>query len=327
MSRDLFEYHPVIGYRFIPQLKARVRHEGGGYLVRTNSLGFRQSAELSSARLNGHKRVLVFGDSYTAGDGVSNNYRYTDLIERSLDNVEIVNFGLPGSGTDQQYLSYLEYAKDVQADLLVIAPMVENIVRNPVSHRLTMNSTNGKLVRRAKPYYELTDGELMLKHSPVPKAVLEVAEEVKDDSKSPGFLQRVTATADERFPGFKAWTQRVRGITWPPEYNSEQDPAWQLMREIIVQWTHQSNIPVALCPIPTFAHIQGGITADPYLKRFAEVARATNATLINPLPHFLSLPYAQRNSCRFLNDEHPNKRGHEILANSIGAEIKKILKL
>lgn len=327
MSRDLFEYHPVIGYRFIPELKARVRHEGGGYLVQTNSLGFRQSTELTPTPATGRKRVLVFGDSYTAGDGVSNGHRYTDLIEQKFDNVEIVNFGLPGSGTDQQYLSYREYAKDVQADLLVIAPMVENIVRNPVGHRLTMSSTNGKLVRRAKPYYELANGKLSLKHSPVPKAVVEVDEQVESSPEPSGVVQRLTASADGRMPGFKAWTQRMRGITWPPEYNSEQDPAWQLMREIIVQWAKASTIPVAICPIPTFSHIQGGIKADPYLKRFTEVASATHATLINPLPQFLNLPYAQRSGCRFLNDEHPNKRGHEILASSIGAEIKTILKL
>lgn len=327
MSRDLFEYHSVLGYRFIPQLKARVRHEGGGYLVRTSSLGFRQTSEPTRPRTPGVRRVLVFGDSYTAGDGVSNGYRYTDLIEQQLDGVEVVNFGLPGSGTDQQYLSYCEYAKDIDADLLVIAPMVENIVRNPVGHRLTMSSTNGRLVRRAKPYFELSNGQLVLKHSPVPKAVVEVDAEPRDQETQPGIAQRLTAAADERLPGFKAWTQRVRGITWPVEYDSEDDPAWRLMREIIVQWKDKASTPVALCPIPTFGHVQGGIKADPYLKRFAEVAQTIDASLINPLPNFLDLPYAERGSCRFPNDEHPNEKGHEVLANAIGAQLRKILKL
>ena len=41
MNRQLFEYHPAFGFRFIPNLKARVEHEAGGYLVRSNKSGFR----------------------------------------------------------------------------------------------------------------------------------------------------------------------------------------------------------------------------------------------------------------------------------------------
>ena len=41
MRRQLLKYDPIIGYRFIPNLKARVPHEGGGYLIRTNEYGFR----------------------------------------------------------------------------------------------------------------------------------------------------------------------------------------------------------------------------------------------------------------------------------------------
>ena len=39
--RQLYEYHPVVGYRYIPGLKARIPHEGGGYLMQVNEQGFR----------------------------------------------------------------------------------------------------------------------------------------------------------------------------------------------------------------------------------------------------------------------------------------------
>ncbi len=41
MTRQLFQYDPTIGYHFVPNLKARVEHEAGGYLLRTNRDGFR----------------------------------------------------------------------------------------------------------------------------------------------------------------------------------------------------------------------------------------------------------------------------------------------
>lgn len=28
--RQFYEYHPEVGYRFIPNLRARIPHEGGG---------------------------------------------------------------------------------------------------------------------------------------------------------------------------------------------------------------------------------------------------------------------------------------------------------
>jgi carbamoyltransferase len=41
MNRQLFQYHPTIGYQFVPGLRTREEHEGGGFLLRTNQDGFR----------------------------------------------------------------------------------------------------------------------------------------------------------------------------------------------------------------------------------------------------------------------------------------------
>lgn len=107
--RQLYEYHPVVGYRYIPHLRARIAHEGGGYLIQVNEQGFRSDRPFAPARTPGHQRILVFGDSFTAGDAVPNRQRYTDLLEAHLTAaggtpVEIYNFGLSSTGTDQQYL-------------------------------------------------------------------------------------------------------------------------------------------------------------------------------------------------------------------------------
>ena len=65
MLRQIFEYHPVIGHRFIPNVKARVPHEGGGYLVQANEAGFRSNRPFLREREPGYRRVLLFGDSFT----------------------------------------------------------------------------------------------------------------------------------------------------------------------------------------------------------------------------------------------------------------------
>src|SRR2546426_12153001 len=103
MLRQVFEYHPVIAYRFIPGLRARVPHEGGGYLVRVNDSGFRCNHSFVADKEPKVRRILLFGDSFTAGDGVSNEKRYGVLVEKKFANLEIYNFAMTGTGTDQHY--------------------------------------------------------------------------------------------------------------------------------------------------------------------------------------------------------------------------------
>jgi hypothetical protein len=129
MNRQLLEYHPTIGYRFIPSLKTREEHEGGGFLLQSNRAGYRCRHEFEAKKDPGRFRVLLFGDSYTAGMGVSDRYRYGDVLEELVPGLEVYNFGLPGSGTDQQYLSYREDGTAYECDLVVISVMVENILR------------------------------------------------------------------------------------------------------------------------------------------------------------------------------------------------------
>src|ERR1700722_13029888 len=93
-----FRYDPDVGFTFLPNLRVRVPHESGGYLVQTNQLGFRNERTPIPTDA-GKARIFVFGDSFTAGDGVSNGKRFSDELERLLPDIEVHNFGLPGSGT------------------------------------------------------------------------------------------------------------------------------------------------------------------------------------------------------------------------------------
>ena len=68
----------------------------------TNSLCFRSDYEFGKGR-SAHGRILMFGDSYTAGDDVSNADRYSDQLARILG-IEVQNYGVPGTGTDQHLL-------------------------------------------------------------------------------------------------------------------------------------------------------------------------------------------------------------------------------
>jgi hypothetical protein len=79
--RWVWRYDPVLDHRYISGLRARIEHEGGGYLLQTNSEGFRCHHQFVSAREPGTRRVLVFGDSFMARTGVCDGRRQGNLID------------------------------------------------------------------------------------------------------------------------------------------------------------------------------------------------------------------------------------------------------
>jgi lysophospholipase L1-like esterase len=331
LGRNVFEYHPALGYRFIPQITARVRHESGGYLIRCNGAGFRCDHEATAYKPADRFRILLFGDSYTAGDGVSNGQRYGDLIEAKLDRAEVLNFGLPGSGTDQQFLAFREFCRDMTYDLLLICPLVENIRRNVTDHRITMNSTDGQLVRRPKPYFVLRAGRLELHNAPVPRQVEPVAdayaEVIAASRAGKSAARRLLSTLLQPFftrhPHARGLVQRFRGICYPAEYEDPSHPSWLLMKAILSAWAAQADAPVVICPLPTPGHIQRYLRTDGYRLRFAELAAEAGAELADAVPAFWDLPPRQRRACMFEHDPHLNQRGHEVLADALLPHVRK----
>jgi carbamoyltransferase len=324
MARNLYQYHPVTGYRFIAGIRARIRHEGGGYLVKANRAGFRCEHEAVPRKPDGVFRILLFGDSYTAGEGVSNRFRFGDILEALIPRVQVLNFGLPSSGTDQQYLTWREFAAGLDYDLLVICPMVENIRRNVQTHRLTQSAFDGRLVLRPKPYFVLDNGCLVLHHSPVPKAAVADLQSGNVNREGYGFhggvhrfLRNLTWSIDQRVQGFRCLTQRLRRLALPEEYNSPQHPAWLLLREILRRWSRESRSPVVICPIPTFGHIEGCIRSDPYRERFSLLGHELGVKVIDILPLLLSESREVRRKLRFPHDEHPTSLCHQIIAQAM----------
>ena len=103
-------YDPRVGRRFIPSHKARIPHEAGGYLMRANGSGFRNDFEFADSATPGKRIFLLFGASFTAGEGVPNGCRYGDCLTKLVPQLEVYNYGMPMTGPDQQYLTYKEFA-------------------------------------------------------------------------------------------------------------------------------------------------------------------------------------------------------------------------
>lgn len=91
--------------------------------VRTNSLGLR-GAEIAASKPDGVKRILVFGDSYVFGVGVDEQHTLSARLERMLatgtQRYEVVNLGVAGYSTDQEYLLFRELAPSLAPDVVIL---------------------------------------------------------------------------------------------------------------------------------------------------------------------------------------------------------------
>ena len=338
--RQIFCYNSKIGHLFVPNLNARIINETGGYYVKTNSLGFRSDSEFKEKKEN-KPRILFFGDSNTASDGVSNSERFSELVGDHF-NAEIYNYGLSGSGTDQQYLIYKEYAQNVEADLIIIGVLVENIERNKVAYRETISPFTQKHILTPKPYFKFHGGKLKLYNSPVPKINSESPEikphmvqwEVpKGQELIYSILERIRKNNILKpiRNNFRPLLKRLRSLLIRmayqpyPDYENPKSEGYVITKEILDRFIKfVSPIPVLIMPIPTYHYYADG--AKPTYKHFFNYFNDPdkNVHVLDLLTHLKSLNFNKRQSLCFRQDKaHFSQYGHQIISKYLIDEINR----
>jgi carbamoyltransferase len=325
MSQSLSKYHPRIGYTYMPSVKTRVPWESGGYLVRTNSAGFRSDREFAKERTPGKFRAILFGDSQTAGDGLSNSQRYSELLEGIVSGLEVFNYGITGTGPDEQYMAYQEY-RDSEHDLLIIGLHVENIGRIAQRYRPFVDP-NGKILIYAKPYFTIEGGELVLHQVPVPKTIwtretlpAEAAAHVYS-----GVPYEPIRDVIKKL-GMRDLMQKVTRFQPVSDYDSPGTPNWLLLRKILETWIRGSKTPVLLVLIPMWPFIDEWSDPTAYQARFRELATDTGCHLHDPLADLWNYPAEERREFRLKIDTHLTFKGHQALAKSLAPVIERIMR-
>lgn len=321
--RQLMQHHPVFGYKFLPSLKMRVEHQGGGYLVKTNQEGFRCNNEVTAQKSKPHC-VLVFGDSYTAGDGVSNGKRYSDVLENCLDETEVLNFGLSGSGTDQQFLVFQHYAKKVEHDAVVIGVLVENIQRIVLQER-QWSDRDGQLLHVPKPWFELSPQyELTLKGVPVPLPYMPQLEELRAKP-TVGRFSGLRKLVNMLGPNFKELVQKLTRYQPLPEFNSPDTHGWKLMQAILEKWISESRAPVIVVVIPVYQYVEKSANYANIRRRFDEFAQSSGAKVYHAIDELWTYPAAVRRTFRFETDCHLTPLAHKVIGEWISIILAPVL--
>jgi hypothetical protein len=110
----------------INQPNARYRHKSADISVwfRINGQGMRADRDYAQAKPAGVRRVVVFGDSFTVGYEVEEPQTYAHVLERGLSArvgpVEVLNAGVSGYSTAEEYLRLTREMLAYQPDVVVV---------------------------------------------------------------------------------------------------------------------------------------------------------------------------------------------------------------
>src|SRR5262249_41455967 len=127
--------------------------------VANNSLGLR---DIEHER--GRKPSIMFlGDSFVWGFDVEAKDRFTELLRQKMPGTDIINAGVPGYGTDQEYLLLRRIWDKLEPGVVVLMFCSDNDRDD--------NSQSSRYDGYLKPYLvQAADGKFAFAAQPVPKS-------------------------------------------------------------------------------------------------------------------------------------------------------------
>jgi hypothetical protein len=146
-----------LGWSLVPNRSTQSTSGNRTISVELNSLGLRER-EFTDARPG---TFIFIGDSFTFGYDAERNERFSDLLQQALPQYRMINAGVSGYGTDQQYLLLQRLWKHVKPQVVVLTVCVDNDRDD--------NSSSFRYRRYYKPYFARTpEGEWQLRGYPLP---------------------------------------------------------------------------------------------------------------------------------------------------------------
>src|SRR5215210_5385973 len=146
-AETYIRFDPTLGWIPAPDEIHR-GGEGGAIVYRTNRASLRAEREYAERPAPGVRRIAAFGDSFTYCEEADLADCWTAQLEAARAGTEVLNFGVPGYGSDQAWLRYQRDGATYHPCAVLIGHMVENINR---------------VVNRFRPFYEPAGGLILSK--------------------------------------------------------------------------------------------------------------------------------------------------------------------
>lgn len=290
-------HDPILGWTGRPSAHMQsFGTRGAGYT--TNGRGFRALQEYADAKPPRSYRILCLGDSFTEGQGVGDRETFAFQLEALDDRLQVINMGKGAYGIDQAILRYEREAEGLQADLVVLAMISDDLDRA---------KWDRFQVYRPKPRFVLNpSGELELTGTPVPNFWA-------DPDNPLALLNRTGLALVLRRLYFKHWIR--------PD-SAELAPA---LFDRFRQTAATRGQDAALVYLPVAIHLrQRGQGPDrfEYRRLIRTYAERTHTPLADLTSGFLDLPESEFPRY-FLDDygEHYSPQGHRLAAQEIARQL------
>lgn len=112
---------PSVSYRHgEPEFVMEARHDSHGF----------RGAETPDAKPAGRVRVLALGDSFTYGIGVAEAETFCARLAAAEPRLEVVNTGVEGYGTAQQWLLFRETGARLRPDVVLLCYFWNDLANN-----------------------------------------------------------------------------------------------------------------------------------------------------------------------------------------------------
>ena len=153
----VYRYDPELGW-FPKELDERYFQGSQKIFVKNNTIGFRDHEYGPKVK----PRIAVIGDSFVWGYDVNSEDRFTEKLQERIPSWEVLNFGVSGYGTDQEYLLIKKYYDLLKPDVVILF-ICENDKKD--------TSSNNRYHGYFKPYFTVENSALKGRGQPVPKSL------------------------------------------------------------------------------------------------------------------------------------------------------------
>ena len=290
--------------------------------VRLDRHGFR-GPDRPVEKAAGVHRMLILGDSFTAGLHVAEEDSYPARLETSLNSksapgarFEVINAGVPGYSTAQEMELFREIGWKQQPDLVVLAVYLGNDLGN---NSIRVTPCHYLVGVCGRPYYEMREGRLVAIEGGKPLRVQsgEWLDRILGFSiVYRNFFHATGGAVSEEPPE----SQIVYGI----ESNTRGFPSWVATMELLVRLRKSVDvygIPFVVLVVSTKPEViasEGSLIYRVLRESFMAFLTKQGIPYIDPLADLARSQKAGR-SPYYESDHHWNEAGHEIAANSLDA--------
>lgn len=269
-------------------------------LVRVNSLGMR-GAELTNPKPVDHFRILFLGDSSVFGHGVPESGAFPWLIKQILDTksgqkIEIANAAVPGYSSMQCRILFERLKDSIKPDAVVLAPIWSDMMILKWKDKESLGNSGGISHRTQRILNKSAAAQFVFQ-------LVLASKGIKDKRRL--VLNSIFRYMPDSSPDS---TRRVE----PAEHRQNLSG--------IVTAAKESGIEVLLMVLPGKDdpnNPQSDVVK--YRDNYKTVAGKNKVPLLN-LPAIFSDIRSRSDADLFIDDVHPNHKGHRVIAQN-AAEI------